>query len=135
VYSQVPYLPEFLIGPCEIWKVQYSLSLGLPQCEALNTRFRSSVRRWFRAGQCSPAENCVVLPQGFKRLVNEDQQNVLQFFEELKNIENRVAWFLAELCKAEKGVQKNTSETSAGQRLATAIWKVQYRLSLGPPKS
>jgi hypothetical protein len=28
------------------------------------------------------------------------------FFEELKNIENRVAWFLAELCKAEKGVHK-----------------------------
>jgi hypothetical protein len=28
-------------------------------------------------------------------------------FEELKNIENRVAWFLAELCKAEKGVQKD----------------------------
>jgi hypothetical protein len=25
----------------------------------------------------------------------------------LKNIENRVAWFLAELCKAEKGVQKD----------------------------
>ncbi len=37
------------------------------------------------------------------------------FFEELKNIENRVAWFLAEVCKAEKGVQKDTSETSAGQ--------------------
>jgi hypothetical protein len=29
------------------------------------------------------------------------------FFEEMKNIENRVAWFLAELCKAEKGVQKH----------------------------
>jgi hypothetical protein len=28
------------------------------------------------------------------------------FFEELKNIENWVAWFLAELCKGEKGVQK-----------------------------
>jgi hypothetical protein len=26
--------------------------------------------------------------------------------EELKNIENRVAWFLAELCKAEKGMRK-----------------------------
>jgi hypothetical protein len=26
---------------------------------------------------------------------------------ELKNIENRVAWFLAELCKAQKGVQKD----------------------------
>ncbi len=26
----------------------------------------SSVRSWFRAWQCSPAENCVVLPQGFK---------------------------------------------------------------------
>ncbi len=31
----------------------------------------------------------------------------LLLFEELKNIENRVAWFLAELCKAEKGVQKD----------------------------
>jgi hypothetical protein len=30
----------------------------------------------------------------------------LTFFEELKNIENRVAWFLEELCKAKKGVQK-----------------------------
>ncbi len=29
------------------------------------------------------------------------------FFEELMNIENRVAWFLAGLCKAEKGVQKD----------------------------
>jgi hypothetical protein len=29
------------------------------------------------------------------------------FFEDLKNVENRVAWFLAELCKAEKGVQKD----------------------------
>jgi hypothetical protein len=28
------------------------------------------------------------------------------FFEELKNIENRVAWFLAELCKAEKGAKR-----------------------------
>jgi hypothetical protein len=28
-------------------------------------------------------------------------------FTFLKNIENRVAWFLAELCKAEKGVQKD----------------------------
>jgi hypothetical protein len=32
----------------------------------------------------------------------------------LKNIQNQVAWFLAELCKAKKGVQK-TSETSAKQ--------------------
>jgi hypothetical protein len=38
---------------------------------------------------------------------NEDQQNDLHFFEELKNIENRVAWFLAELRKAEKGMQKD----------------------------
>ncbi len=37
----------------------------------------------------------------------EHAQNVLHFFEELKNIENWVAWFLAELCKAEKGVQKD----------------------------
>jgi hypothetical protein len=28
-------------------------------------------------------------------------------FFELKNIENRVAWFLAELCKAKKSVQKD----------------------------
>jgi hypothetical protein len=31
----------------------------------------------------------------------------------LKNIENRVAWFAAELCKAKKGVQKDKRETSA----------------------
>jgi hypothetical protein len=29
------------------------------------------------------------------------------FFEELKNIENRVAWFLAEVCKAKNSVQKD----------------------------
>jgi hypothetical protein len=29
------------------------------------------------------------------------------FFEELKNIENRDAWFLAELCKVKKGVEKD----------------------------
>jgi hypothetical protein len=29
-----------------------------------------------------------------------------EFFEELKNIENRVAWFLAKLCEAKKGVRK-----------------------------
>jgi hypothetical protein len=28
-------------------------------------------------------------------------------FFELKNIENRVAWFLAELCKTKKSVQKD----------------------------
>jgi len=39
---------------------------------------------------------------------NEDQQRTFFiFFEEPKNIENRVALFLAELCKAEKGVQKD----------------------------
>jgi hypothetical protein len=32
--------------------------------------------------------------------------DTVHFFEELKNIENRVAWFLAELSKAEKGVKK-----------------------------
>jgi hypothetical protein len=38
----------------------------------------------------------------------EHTQNVFfTSFEELKNIENRVAWFLAELCKAQKGVQKD----------------------------
>jgi len=36
----------------------------------------------------------------------EHAQNVLHFFfEELKKIENRVAWFLAELCKAKKGLK------------------------------
>lgn len=29
------------------------------------------------------------------------------FVEELKNIENRFAWFLIELCNAETGVQKD----------------------------
>jgi hypothetical protein len=40
---------------------------------------------------------------------NEDHQERAFFicFEEPKNIENRVALFLAELCKAEKGVQKD----------------------------
>jgi hypothetical protein len=35
------------------------------------------------------------------------QRTFYIFFEEPKNIENRVALFLAELCKAEKGVQKD----------------------------
>jgi hypothetical protein len=47
---------------------------------------------------------CKICAQNFG---SEDQQSVLHFFEELKNIENRVAWFLAEPCKAEKGVQKD----------------------------
>jgi hypothetical protein len=34
----------------------------------------------------------------------------------MENIENQVAWFLAELCKA-KNVCKKTSEISAGQSL------------------
>jgi hypothetical protein len=42
------------------------------------------------------------------------------FFEELKNIGNGDAWFLAELCKAKK-VCKKTSETSAGQSLLTRV--------------
>jgi hypothetical protein len=43
-----------------------------------------------------------------KHLAIENRQNVLHcFFEELKNIENRVAWFLPELCKAENGVPKD----------------------------
>jgi hypothetical protein len=38
----------------------------------------------------------------------EEQQNCFfKLFEKLKNIENRVAWFLAELCTAQKGVQKD----------------------------
>jgi protein tyrosine phosphatase (PTP) superfamily phosphohydrolase (DUF442 family) len=40
-------------------------------------------------------------------LAMKTSKNVLHFLEELKHIENRVAWFLAELCKAEKGVQKD----------------------------
>jgi hypothetical protein len=37
---------------------------------------------------------------------NFQRTDTVHFFEELKNIENRVAWFLAELCKADKSVQK-----------------------------
>jgi hypothetical protein len=40
-------------------------------------------------------------------LAMKTSKNVLHFLEELKNIENRVAWFLAELCKTQKGVQKD----------------------------
>ncbi len=42
----------------------------------------------------------------------------MTFFEELKNVENRVAWLLAELCKAEKSVQKD----KANQRLTELVW-------------
>jgi hypothetical protein len=43
-----------------------------------------------------------------KTLAMENSRIVLfLFFEELNNIENRVAWFLAELWKAKKGVQKD----------------------------
>jgi hypothetical protein len=37
------------------------------------------------------------------------------FIKELKNIENRVAWFLAELCNAEKGVQKDNLKPAPGR--------------------
>jgi hypothetical protein len=37
----------------------------------------------------------------------ENSRELSSSFEELKNTGNRVAWFLAELCKAEKGVQNN----------------------------
>jgi hypothetical protein len=47
----------------------------------------------------------------------EHRQNILCFLEELMNIENRVAWFLAELCKAEKGVQ----EDMRNQRLTELV--------------
>jgi hypothetical protein len=39
----------------------------------------------------------------------------LVFLKNSKNIENRVAQFHAELCKAEKTMCKKTSETSDGQ--------------------
>jgi hypothetical protein len=42
-----------------------------------------------------------------EHLAMKNQQDFLRFFEELKNISNRVAWFAAELCKAEKGVAKD----------------------------
>jgi hypothetical protein len=55
----------------------------------------------------------VVGPNGFKQIIispffvkNFQRTDTVHFVEELKNIENRVAWFLAELCKADKGVQK-----------------------------
>jgi hypothetical protein len=40
-------------------------------------------------------------------------KNILHFLEELKNMENRVAWFLAELCK--------TNETSSGLSLLGGV--------------
>jgi hypothetical protein len=40
-------------------------------------------------------------------LNSDAEEHVCSFFEELKNIENRVAWFLTELCNAETGVQKD----------------------------
>jgi hypothetical protein len=45
---------------------------------------------------------------GARNIGNEENSRELSSsFEELKNTGNRVAWFLAELCKAEKGVQKD----------------------------
>jgi hypothetical protein len=37
-------------------------------------------------------------------------KNILHFLEELKNMENRLAWFLAELCKAKEGVQNQRNQ-------------------------
>jgi hypothetical protein len=48
-------------------------------------------------------------------LALKKNRTFFRFFEELKNIENRVAWFLA------KKVCKKTSETSAGQSLLGGI--------------
>jgi hypothetical protein len=53
----------------------------------------------------------------------EHAQTVLHFFEELKNIENWGAWFLAELCKAEKGVQKR-QEKLAPDRARLGVFSI-----------
>jgi hypothetical protein len=39
--------------------------------------------------------------------MKKNRRELSSSFEELKNTGNRVAWFLAELCKAEKGVQND----------------------------
>jgi hypothetical protein len=49
------------------------------------------------------------------------RQNVPFFFEELMNIENRVAWFLAELCKAEKSVQTD-KQNQRGTELVRGLF-------------
>ncbi len=43
----------------------------------------------------------------FKTCAQNEKNSRELSFEELKITENRVEWFLAELCKAEKGVQKD----------------------------
>ncbi len=82
---------------------------------------------------------CIAAPGNKKHvpetLAIEDQQNVVQFFEELKNIVKTGLHGFSQNRARPKKVCKKTRETSAGQRLATPIWKVQYRLSLGLPKS
>jgi hypothetical protein len=55
-----------------------------------------------------PVPRCKTLAQNIGN--KENSQNVLHsFFEELKNIENRYPWFLAELCKAKKKMYKKTN--------------------------
>jgi hypothetical protein len=57
-------------------------------------------------------EVSIPLPEMLQNIFLERWQwknNIMFFtsFEDLKNMENQVAWFLAKLCKAEKGVQKD----------------------------
>jgi proteasome lid subunit RPN8/RPN11 len=44
---------------------------------------------------------------GLEHCTEGQQEMLFSVFEELKNIENRVAWFLAELCKGGKSLQKD----------------------------
>jgi hypothetical protein len=43
-------------------------------------------------------------------VIEEQTETFSTFVEVLKNIENRVAWFLAELCKAEKRCAKRQAK-------------------------
>jgi hypothetical protein len=60
----------------------------------------------------------------------EHRQNILCFFEELMNIENRVAWFLADLCKAEKGVQKDMRNQRLTELVSASRSTGKHLLSL-----
>jgi len=72
-----------------------------------------------------------------RNIGNEGQQNDLHFFfEELKNIENRVAWFLSELCKAEKHVQKDKQNQRCAELVRECLSappKFAAKLTFTPP--
>jgi hypothetical protein len=63
--------------------------------------------------------------QIYTLLTNGGREGSSLFFEELKNIENRVAWFLEEVSrKAQKGVQKYNDGNRDKKDFFFVLWRI-----------